>query len=86
MSRPRVHTIACDADGPHAPLDCATASELARLRAFAEAVRDEFTCLGAPVGPTDDVPLSNEVIDDLQAAHRDDCWHCAAEQALEGAR
>ena len=64
------HTLACDHDGAHPGLDCATATELARLRAFAEAVRDEFTCLG---------PLEARVADD----HTDDCLHCAAEQALE---
>jgi hypothetical protein len=63
------HADTCEAEADH-PHDCATASELARLRAFAEAVRDEVACSGP----------------DLRADHVDDCLHCAAVQALERAR
>jgi hypothetical protein len=60
------HSTSCEADTGHA-LDCATATELARLRAFAEQVRDEFSCVGLMPDGT----------------HVDDCWHCGAAQALE---
>jgi hypothetical protein len=63
------HSSFCQADTGHT-LDCATASELARLRAFAEAVRDEWQCNWA-----DDEPRPDD--------HIDDCWHCYAAQALE---
>lgn len=64
----RHHADTCEAEVDHDD-SCATASEIARLRAFAEAVRDEFSCMSSPErhGP-------------------DDCWHCAAVQALEGPR
>jgi hypothetical protein len=68
-AQPREHEPFCDADGAH-PGDCKTAVRLARLTAFAEAVRDEVEC-------TDE--------DGCAAAredHVDDCWHCYAEQAL----
>ena len=67
----RRHLDACEAEADH-PLDCATATELARLRAFAEAIRDEVfaTC-----------PHGGHGCGDV-----DDCWHCYATQALERAR
>lgn len=68
---PPRHEPWCDADGAHAG-DCRTAVRLARLQAFAEAVRDEFHCTaaGGDASRFDD-------------GHVDDCWHCYAEQALE---
>jgi hypothetical protein len=64
-----IHTDSCEAEPGHTG-DCATATELARLRAFAEAVRDEWDCF---------LPEGAAVPED----HTDDCWRCAAEQALE---
>jgi len=72
---PREHADSCEAEPGHAS-DCQTATELARLRAFAEAVRDEMEC-------------SDPDLDDngkYSDAHIADCFHCAAEQALERAR
>jgi hypothetical protein len=77
------HTLACDADGSHAPLDCATASRLARLEAFAEAVRDEFACHGYP---STEIDVDGSVSQEAKAAHVEDCWSCYAAEALEGAR
>lgn len=71
----RSHSPTCEADGAHDG-DCATATELARLRAFAEAVRDEIGC------SDDNRPAYYAEAED----HVDDCWHCAALQALERAR
>jgi hypothetical protein len=68
------HTDSCEAEPGH-PWDCATATELCRLRAFAEAVRDEFMC-GAESTPEGDIPPD----------HVDDCWRCYAVQALERAK
>jgi hypothetical protein len=62
----------CEAEADH-PHDCSLATELARLRAFAEAVREEFLCTA-----------SADDLDD--AAHLTDCWRCYAVQALERAR
>lgn len=69
------HSSFCEADTGHA-LDCATATELAKLRAFAEAVRDEFDCetdkyVSGDPGGCGDV---------------DDCWHCYAAAVLEPAK
>ena len=64
-----IHVDTCEADLGHTG-DCATATELAKLRAFAEAVRDEWECFLA-----DDTPVPDD--------HVDDCWHHAALQALE---
>jgi hypothetical protein len=69
-----IHSSFCQADTGHT-LDCATATELARLRAFAEAVRDEWQCT-----------LAGEVVEEMPADHVDDCWHCYATQALERVR
>lgn len=66
------HAPYCEAESDH-KLDCATATELARLRAFAEAVRDSVGCTEPANEP---VPVD----------HYDACLHCAAEQALERAR
>jgi nucleoside-diphosphate-sugar epimerase len=62
------HAEWCEAESDHA-YNCATATELARLRSFAEAVRDEFEC---------DAPEA-EVAD---PDHVQDCWHHAAADAL----
>jgi hypothetical protein len=59
-----------------------TATELARLRAFAEAVRDEVQCSGFTPAPGDDRGSAALAHDQ----HLDDCLHCAAELALERAR
>jgi hypothetical protein len=67
----------CEAEADH-PHDCSLATELARLRAFAEAVREEFEC-------TSPGPLPDHITDSM-ADHVDDCLHCAATQALERAR
>jgi hypothetical protein len=69
----RHHADTCEAEADHDD-SCGTATELARLRAFAEAVRDEFPCF-------DDGDPALVAKDD----HVDDCWHCYALQAL-GAR
>jgi hypothetical protein len=66
------HVGECEAEPGHA-LDCATATRLARLTAFAEAVRDEIDCVGHDG-------------DEEGTEHVDDCWHCGAEQALEPVR
>jgi hypothetical protein len=63
----RHHADTCEAEADH-DYDCGTMTELARLRAFAEMIRDEIGC----------------VCRHQQDA--DDCFHCAAEQALERAR
>lgn len=77
----RHHADTCEADTGH-DNDCGTATELVRLRAFAEAVRDDVGCAGY-----DDYGNQNEVVQaDLLAAHLDDCLHCAALQALGQAR
>lgn len=68
--RPPVHSDTCEAEADH-PLDCGTASELGRLRAFAEQMHAEFPCT-----------LESVTADD----HVDDCVHCAALAALERAR
>jgi hypothetical protein len=81
----RAHTDWCEAEADH-PHDCATATQLARLRAFAEAVRDEVHCNGLPVVTGGIVGLGEQDRADLEAAHRDDCFHCAAVQALEPPR
>jgi hypothetical protein len=75
----RLHADTCEAEADH-PHDCAAATELARLRAFAEAVRDEFACIGR--GKAECIGLDG----DEGSGHVDDCWHCGAEQALERAR
>ena len=67
----RTHPDWCEGAPDHDDA-CATATELARLRAFAEIVRDEFHC------STPDVPE-----DALPEDHVDDCWHHLALQALE---
>jgi hypothetical protein len=66
------HADTCEAEADH-PHDCATATELGRLRAFAEAVREEFECV-------------DDNNDALPENHVDDCLHCYAVQALERAR
>jgi hypothetical protein len=66
----RLHNDTCEAEVGHLN-DCATATELARLRAFAEAVRDDFDCMAK-----DDAPDA-EGCGDVDA-----CWHCYALQAL----
>jgi uncharacterized membrane protein len=72
-TRPTVaHAGFCEAEQGHAQ-DCATATRLARLQAFAEAVRDEFQCTA-----------QQDDLDD--ATHLTDCWQCAALQALEPVR
>lgn len=68
----RTHAAMCEAEADH-PHDCSLATELARLRAFAEAVRDEVQCVGME-GHLDD------------GQHLTDCLHCAAAKALERAR
>lgn len=75
------HSPTCEADGAHDG-DCATATELGRLRAFAEAVRDEVACSGFTPAPGDDRESAALAHDQ----HLDDCLHCAALQALERAR
>ena len=60
------HADWCEAETDH-PLDCATATELGRLRAFAEACRDES-------------PHTSSLLGREPA---DSCWHCAAIAALE---
>jgi hypothetical protein len=67
--RPGRHEDWCEAELDHV-LDCGSATELCRLRSFAEAVRDEFEC-SAPEA---------EVAD---AEHVTDCWQHAAIDALE---
>jgi hypothetical protein len=64
----RRHAAWCEAEAGH-DHDCAPATELARLRAFATAVRDEFVCV-----------LEGE---ERPEDHVDDCWRCYAEQAME---
>lgn len=66
----RTHADWCEADHNHLH-DCEIATELARLRAFAEAVRDEFTCT---------TPDAEE--DALSEEHNEECWHHAALAAL----
>jgi hypothetical protein len=63
------HADWCEADTGH-DLDCSTATRLARLTAFAEAVRDEFACT---------IDRDNPRSDD----HVDDCLYCYAVQSLE---
>lgn len=65
------HTPWCEAEGDH-DHDCAAATELTRLRAFTEAVRETFACTAQGEDKRDD--------------HVDDCFHCYADQALERAR
>jgi hypothetical protein len=65
----RHHADTCEAEADHDD-SCQTATELARLRAFAEAVRDEFRCDIEGCGG------------DEPEDHVDDCWSCAAAQAL----
>jgi hypothetical protein len=80
------HSPTCEAEADH-PGECATATELGRLRAFAEMIRDEVHCDGLPQVLGGIVErLGDEARADLEAAHRDDCFHCAALQALEPAR
>lgn len=67
---PPRHEPWCEGDGAH-PGDCKTATRLARLTAFAEAVRDEFECSG-------ELPEFPATIEN----HVGDCWHCYAERAL----
>lgn len=67
------HADWCEAERDHVG-SCATATELGRLRAFAEAVRDEWECYR----DSDELPLPDD--------HVDDCWHCDALQALGQAR
>jgi len=62
------HAEWCEAESDH-PYNCATATELARLRSFVEAVRDEFEC-----GASDAQMARPE--------HVDDCWHHGALDAL----
>lgn len=77
----RHHADTCEADTGH-DNDCGTASELARLRAFAEAVRDDVGCAGhIPVVTDDDEAMAQQLAD-----HLADCLHCAALQALGQAR
>jgi hypothetical protein len=83
MTRP--HAAICEAEADHRH-DCATATELGRLRAFAEAVREEVHCDGLPMVLGGIEGLGEEARADLEAAHRDDCFHCAATKALERAR
>lgn len=66
------HADYCEAERDH-DHSCGTATELARLRAFAEAVRDEIACIGHDG-------------DEEGTEHVDDCWHCGAEAALETPR
>jgi hypothetical protein len=63
------HMDWCEADTGH-DYGCATATELAKLRAFAQAVRDEIECIGHGG-------------DEEGTEHADDCWHCGAADALE---
>lgn len=63
------HADWCEADGAH-DYDCATATRLSRLTAFAESVRDEFLC----TQPADE--------DGPCEIHEEDCWHHAALLAL----
>lgn len=79
------HADYCEAEPGHA-LDCATATRLARLTAFAEAVRDEIHCDGLPIVLAGAEGLNDQARADLEAAHRDDCFHCYALQALEPVR
>jgi hypothetical protein len=65
------HEDWCEADPGHAH-DCRTATELARLRSFAESVRMEFSCTKPDVFDEDHLPVG----------HEDDCWHHAAILAL----
>lgn len=65
----RTHGNSCEADTGH-DYDCGTATQLAKLTAFAEAVRDEFTCT---------VDRDHPATED----HVQDCWHHAACEALE---
>jgi hypothetical protein len=74
----RAHAAMCEAEADH-PHDCSLATELARLRAFAEAVRDDFSCMVKDAA-RDDAP------DAEGCGDVDDCWHCYAVQALERAR
>jgi hypothetical protein len=66
------HADYCEAEQGHAH-DCATATELARLRAFAEALADEIECVGHDG-------------DEEGIEHDDACWHCGAERAMEDPR
>lgn len=68
---PPKHADFCEAEFPHDLDDCAMATELARLRAFAEGMREEFPCTLESVDAVD---------------HADDCVHCAATEALGGTR
>ena len=68
----RTHADTCEAEADH-DASCGTATELARLRAFAEALRDEIECIGHDG-------------DEEGTEHADDCWHCGAVRALERAR
>jgi hypothetical protein len=72
------HADYCEAELHH-PHDCATATRIERLRAFAEAVRDEVACAGFVQATLDD-RASAAVAHD---AHLTDCLHCAAVEALE---
>jgi hypothetical protein len=70
---PRRHAYGCEAERDHRH-DCATATALLRLHSFAQTVLDEFECT-----------LERHMLEGekLPADHVDDCWHCAARQALE---
>lgn len=66
------HADWCEGDTGH-DYDCGTATKLAKLTAFAEAVRDEFKCT-----EDGDQPRT--------ADHLSGCWHCVALDALETPR
>ncbi|TAL08248.1 MAG: hypothetical protein EPO02_13370 [Nitrospirae bacterium] len=62
------HEEWCEAEQGHEH-DCKTATQMARLRALAESLQAEFTC--------------HVEVEDQSEDHVDDCWHCAATEALE---
>lgn len=81
----RHHADTCEAKSDH-DHDCGTATDLVRLRAFAEMVRDEVHCDGFPTVLAGAEEMGDELRADALAAHRDDCFHCAALMALGQAR
>jgi hypothetical protein len=68
----RVHADWCDAEVTHDG-GCGAATQLAQLVAFAQTVRDEFTCTEP------DADSKRRYSED----HLSDCWSCQAEHALE---
>lgn len=78
---PRKHHDRCEAEADH-PHDCATATRLAQLTAFAEDIRDGWTHTCPQPGDPPPGPLTAEEHDPPAV----ECWPCLAQQALEPPR